>query len=1049
MIPSARECPQTLRLLLLLAASLIAAVPAATQQPESNTQFGEQIDVRVVTLPVVVRDGRGRAVTDLQAGEITVREGKKTYRVESLTRYIAPPGKRADLPRVRLITNLDSERRQVSTTATAEPRYMVIVVDVENDPLVERKRATDALKRFLETELDPTFQVALLLFDGQVRQLVPFTQERRAVVAALDNVHTERKARARLAPGTAMPQMIAKLPLCRDMEFHEQVVQCLHDTATEYANEVTMQASAFVDALDGIVGYVEGLEGHKSVLVVGGSVSLNPAGEAAEALRAVFGHMNEITEWEQSARADEVVRPRLDAVFVRAFRNRVSISFVDRTPAPSDVSARFGEQFQPGFRPMSAAFQAAQQDLNEIAATTGGSFVASTRVDEGLRQAMALMEGAYDLTIYLPDNEPLTPRRLRRISIESERRGVRISHRRGFEGGRPDQEPSEQLRGRVDTGAYVQQELDGATIDVVPLRFVLDPADLGYEEKGDVASAHFTVHLRLRTAEGELLTDLYRVLTHTYPLERWRGQDVEPPALLAFADVPPGDYIAEAVVTVPRLRQRGTLSREFTAAAMVAETAVEAPVAEPEIAAAELPPAEEVPVQRRAGSSPTSTPRTDAVAPPSIAFARHFLGVVNGDVDVSVLVGADVASVELLLDGESVGAVDEDPWTVPLSLGDALSPRELVAVARDGNGREVGRARQWLNLPRPWTELEVVLSDGGGGALTGRVALESVGGQRARQVTVTLDGSPVWVSNSPTFLLPALDMTDIHILRVEAEFENAGVVSKDIVLGGRYVHQASAELTSVALQVPRSGEPRLEHIRIHAGGRPVSAVALEKGAADVIVVIDPHAIRMLPGITVAGSGDFARVSLARGLDGTLTPPQKDIHLRLLWPIALRAGAAGQLGYRLFPSTDPDAPSAGGFLAHVAGAAFPSDDGPVRLADAVAVAGPMAVERGRRRIVLLVHGGSRSEGKYSAAAVRAYLEQLRVPLVVWSTGKPTRGVLDDWGSMEIVSTRVGLRNAWVNLHRMLDRQRVAWLEGMYLPQALETVGREIELAGVRK
>lgn len=1052
MYPSARECPQTVHLLLALATSLIASTPAAAQQSREQTPFGEQIHVRVVTLPVVARDGRGRPVTDLQASEITVREGKKTYRVDSLTRYISQPGSRPDLPHVRLITNLDSEQQQVAATRTAEPRYMVIVVDVENDPLVERQRATDALKRFLESELDPTFQVALLLFDGQVRQLVPFTQERQAVIAALDNVHLERKARARLAPGTLMPQMLAKLPLCRDMEFHEQVVQCLHDTATEYANEVTMQAHAFVDALDGIVGYVEGLEGHKSVLVVGGSVSLNPAGEAAEGLRAVFGHMNEITEWEQSARSEEAVRPRLDAVFARAFRNRVSISFVDRTPAPSDVSARFGEQFQPGFRPMSAAYHAAQEDLNEIAATTGGSFVASIRVDEGLRQALALMEGAYDLTIYLPDNEPLTPRRLRRISIEAARRGVKISHRRGFEGGRADEESSTPLRGKVETGAFIQRELDGSSVDLIPLRFVLDPADLGYEEREDVAAAQFTVHLRLRTAEGELLTDLYRVLSHTYPLELWRKKDIEPPALLAFADVPPGDYIAEAVVTVPRLGQRGTLRRPFTAAAAVAEAPpVEETIAESEIAApTPAPPVEEVPMQRRSGPSPSragSPPQRESR--PTIAFARHFLGVVNGEVKVSVLVGVEVASVELLLDGEQAGKAGGYPWTVPLSLGDALSPRELVAVARDRAGREVGRVRQWLNLPRPWTELEVVLSDGGGGALTGRVALESVGGERPRQVTVSLDGSPVWVSNSSTFLLPAIDMNDIHILRVEAEFEKAGVVGRDIVLGGRYVQQASAELTSVALQIPRGGEPRLEDIQIHSDGRPVSVVALEKGAADVIVVIDPYAIRMLPGITMSGKDESARASLARGLDGTLTPAEKDVHLRMLWPVALRVGAAGQVGYRLFPSTDPDAPSPGGFLAHVAGAAFPSGEGPVRLADAVAVAGPMAVERGRRGVVLLVLGGSHREGKYPAAAVRAYLEQLRVPLVVWSTGRPTRAVLDDWGSVEIVSSRMGLRNAWVNLIRTLDRQRVAWLEGMHLPQTLDTVGREIELAGVRR
>jgi hypothetical protein len=82
-------------------------------------------------------------------------------------------------------------------------------------------------------------------------------------------------------------------------------------------------------------------------------------------------------------------------------------------------------------------------------------------------------------------------------------------------------------------------------------------------------------------------------------------------------------------------------------------------------------------------------------------------------------------------------------------------------------------------------------------------------------------------------------------------------------------------------------------------------------------------------------------------------------------------------------------------------------------------------------------------------VRAYLEQLRVPLIVWSAGSPTRAMLDAWGRIEVVSTRLGLRNAWTNLTGRLDRQRVAWLEGMYLPQTLEIAGSEVEFAGVSR
>jgi VWFA-related protein len=1013
-------------MLLLLAA---IAVPVF-----AHAQFGEQISVRIVTLPVLARGGGGRPVMDLEASEVTVREGKKTYRVESLTRYLTEPGSRRELPRVRLITQLDGNRRQVAVTAATEPRYMVLVIDVETDPPVERKRATDALKRFLENELDPSFQVALLLFDGEVRQLVPFTQDRQVVTAALDRVHGERKARARLAPGTQMRQLLDRLPICAGLEPSDST-QCLRDSAIEYASEVTQTAHRFVDALESIVGYVEGLEGHKSVLVVGGNVSFNPAREATEAVRAIFGHSNEITELEQSLQSEEPVRPRLDELFARAFRNRVSISFIDRTPAPSDVSARQGQQFQPGFRPMSTAHQAGQGDLSEIAAATGGSFIASTRVDEGLRQSMALMESAYELSIRLPDNEPLTPRRLRRISIQTSRPGVRMTHQRGFEGARKE-EPAVSLRGTIEAGHLVRQEIDGTAVNVIPLRFVFDTADLGYEEKENQAAAQFTVHLRLRTADGVLLTDAYRVLMHSYPLDLWRKRDIEPPAMLAFADVPPGDYVAEAVVTIPRLGRHGVLRRTFTATAPAAEetTAVAVAIPTPNVPVAPVA----VPRPREARAE------IDREYRPSIAFASHFLGVVTGIVDVSVIVGGEIASVELLLDGNRIGVMEREPWTLAMNLGEVPSPRELVAVGHDARGREISRVRQWLNLPRPWTELEVVLSDAGGGAFLGQIALQSVGGERPRQVIVTLDGATVSISNSPKFRLPAVDRTNIHIVHVEAQFEKAGTVSRDVVIGGRYVQEASAELSSVALQVPGIGDVRLDDVKIQAGGKPVSVVALERGAADVIVVVDPRAINMLPGVAVTETW----TSLLPNMDMRLTPAETDVHLRLLWPVADEAteSRAGQIGYRLFPSTDPDASSGGGFLWHVAGAAFPAGNGAVRLADAVAVAGPMALERGRRRAVLLVLGGSPTEGEYSAAAARAYLEQLRVPLIVWSTGTPTRSMLDEWGNAAVVSTQHGLRNAWLSLIRKLDRQRVAWLEGMALPQTLEAVGKKVELAG---
>ena len=93
----------------------------------------------------------------------------------------------------------------------------------------------------------------------------------------------------------------------------------------------------------------------------------------------------------------------------------------------------------------------------------------------------------------------------------------------------------------------------------------------------------------------------------------------------------------------------------------------------------------------------------------SVAFASLFLGLVLGVQPVDLVVGDGVARVELLHDGRACGEADEPPWSVPCDLGDVLAPHRLEAVAYGPGGDELGRASQWINLPRPEAEASVVL----------------------------------------------------------------------------------------------------------------------------------------------------------------------------------------------------------------------------------------------------------------------------------------------------------------------------------------------------
>jgi VWFA-related protein len=570
--------------LLLLPGSLLTAQEAEPRgEQETAPQFTEEIDVRLVTLPVLARDRRGRPVVDLKAGELEVREGRESYRIAFLTPFVEQPEKDQDLPRVRLVTQVPGGTNEVARSTNQPPRYLLILADVENDPPIERKKAMEALHQFLERDLDPSFKVALMTFDGRLNLLVPFTQDRVTVTGALQGIYEDVRPRARVTTELRVESFLRKLELCEIEELTSAFEEpsgpsetslnmtipvadpvCLRDSLYEYVGQVTPRASGFLRALEGVIGYAGGLDGHTSVLTIGGSVALNPSKEAAEAMRALYGPTDEINQLEQSVYSEELLRPQLDRLMGLAFQNDVSLSFLDRTPAPSDFSSRQHRLMQPGFRPKTTAFQSAQQDLDEIAAGTGGAFVASTRVDEGLRESLSLMDGGYYVSFYVRDDEPMTRRRLEKMSIRSTREGVHLKHRRAFEGWQKrDQVDAGRVRGIIQVGVPVHQELEGTPGDFIPLRLVVDPRDLGYQEKGDVVVTTFTVHLRLRTPKGVLLTDSYHVLTHNYPLELWRSGDVEPPDLIAWADLPDGDYFAEAVVTVPDRGSRGTFRRHL------------------------------------------------------------------------------------------------------------------------------------------------------------------------------------------------------------------------------------------------------------------------------------------------------------------------------------------------------------------------------------------------------------------------------------------------------------------------------------------------------
>lgn len=411
-----------------------------------------------------------------------------------------------------------------------------------------------------------------------------------------------------------------------------------------------------------------------------------------------------------------------------------------------------------------------------------------------------------------------------------------------------------------------------------------------------------------------------------------------------------------------------------------------------------------------------------------VSFTTLLLGLVFGHVHVSLAVSADVAWVDLLLDGSRVARV-EAPWTASLDLGRPPAPHELVAVAFDAGGRERARARQWVNRPRPAAEAAFALDrDNAGRYRTARLTWLCLTSERPTSIAVTFDGRPVAAPDPSRIEIPPHAPEQVHFLRAELRFDGDVAATAEIAFGGRRKDDAMKELTAVPVILERGASiPEAETLEgwFFAGEAALPVVAIEEGAKEVVFVCDVVAQRFM-----------GRPQLSRGdsRDGSLA---SDANFRFLSTEPRSALHSGILA-RVYPISRPVA----GIRIRAAARSFfgrpelPS--GPQRIADALATAAIAAADGERRRAVVLVLGSSgKDESDLAEEEAKAFLASLRVPLHVWQTSPSAAKAARVWQEEDRrrVWSQQDFASALAALDESLERQRIVWVEGAHLPQAI--------------
>lgn len=434
-----------------------------------------------------------------------------------------------------------------------------------------------------------------------------------------------------------------------------------------------------------------------------------------------------------------------------------------------------------------------------------------------------------------------------------------------------------------------------------------------------------------------------------------------------------------------------------------------------------------------------------------IRILTLFVGLVTGVQSVDLAVSDRVDRVELRIGGEVVASRTAPPWRLRVDFGRSPSPEELVAVAFDDAGHELGRDSSWINVPTARAEVTILPErDEHGRVTAARIEWASPEFERPRRLRARVDDQRVRVDDERRVDLSAFDPGRPHVLEVEVRFTRDVEARSELVFGGEFGGSHDSGLTAApVVSLDDAGLPGVEQLQgWFAGpdGRPLRVAAVELPPATLVIVPHPGVRERLEDLRRELDQREREHRRGRAPAASDLPGADALFVLLPEPVVMSGD--GHVPSLLFPVNE--APLAGdeGLLA----AALAPDRSSMivsdlRLANAVAAAGMRAARGNDRRAVLLLLGPEQPDAStLTAAAARRFLRDLRVPLVVWDLSGE-RPPQPGWGAADEVDDVDGLDDAARALRYLMHQQRIVWLNGRHLPQdvVLTAAARDVILA----
>lgn len=177
---------------LAMCAVFLAAIPGQSQDKKQTTTDDQdviKVTSNLVSLDVIVKDKKGKPITDLKAEDFTVSENGVQQKIaffDSTLGGLGVTGQSTD-------TVASSEQKPLSPTGF--PRNIIaLVLDGQSTELGNLKHVREGMLKYIRERVSASDSVALFSISSGLQLLQPFTHDKAALIAAVEKAYDSSTA---------------------------------------------------------------------------------------------------------------------------------------------------------------------------------------------------------------------------------------------------------------------------------------------------------------------------------------------------------------------------------------------------------------------------------------------------------------------------------------------------------------------------------------------------------------------------------------------------------------------------------------------------------------------------------------------------------------------------------------------------------------------------------------------------------------------------------------------------------------------------------------